>query len=165
MRGADEVPREAGFCIERGFIPGSRLNREEVKSGVELPGMPNSQLNFSSFVTRNPAPSLLDRSRGIPSGRPEESGEGSIAFRRRVRVAAGLEGAELLMRERDGEEVSYEFIWEFPGTPNSLAAPFLKLALSLSPGWEEHFGDLQAAIVFWDQLLDSLRLRPGADGD
>ncbi|MGY0634673.1 T6SS immunity protein Tli4 family protein [Luteimonas sp. A478] len=165
VRGVDEVPEQTGFCIERGFVTGSRLNREEVEAGIELRGAPGTQLAFTSFVTRNPEPSLLERSRSISEVRPESVGEGSFALRRAERAAAGLQGAELLMLGNDGGEHSYEFMWEFRGTPDSLAAPFLKLALSLEPGavgLGRDFADLKAATTFWDQLVDSLRLRPGA---
>ena len=165
VRSADEIPKQAGFCIERGFIAGAALNREEVEAGIELRGTRGTQLAFTSFVTRNPEPSLMVRAAEIPMGQPDSVGEGSFALRRRQRTAAGLQGTELLLVENDDDELSYEFMWEYSGTPDSLAAPFLKLALSLEPGAVGPGGDfseLKVAMAFWDGLVDSLRLRPGA---
>lgn len=165
VRGTDEIPIDTGFCIDRGIVPGNRLNREEVEAGVELRGAQATRLDFTSFVTRNPEPSLLERSRSIAEGAAESAAEGTFSIRKASRVAAGLPGEELILQENDGHQTRYWFFWEFPGTPDSLAAPFLKLAMSLSPGAlgaGSDFADLSRAQAFWDRVVDSLRLRPGA---
>lgn len=165
VRGEDEIPAGAGFCIDRGFIPGSRLNREEVEAGIELPGASATRLDFTSFVTRNPEPPLLERSGSIREGRAESTQEGTFAVRKARRTAAGLQGDELILRENDGPGTTYWFFWEFPGKRDALDAPFLKLTMTLDSGalgTGSDFPDLTRALAFWDSVLDSLRLRPGA---
>lgn len=155
-RGAGEIPRDAGFCIEDGFVAGSQLNREEVEVGI-LPGrMSHTRIDLTGFVTRNPEP---------PLSRRIHKGGGVRVISQKHREIDGMPGDEVVIAEGNGRSTRHEFVWEFPGTPDSLAAPFLKLSMSLEAGAFGEggdFPDLAAATQFWNDMLASLRRRPGA---
>ncbi len=158
------MPTEPGFCVERGFVAGSALNREEVEAVISFPAMAHVSMAFKSIVTRNPEPALLERVRELPADLADQS-SGIAVVRRTMRTLDGLEGSEVVVEERDEGRTSHEFAWEFPGKVDSLAAPFLKLGMTLDEGAlgeEGEFRDLEEAIEFWHGITASLRLRPGA---
>jgi len=164
VRGQGEVPAEPGFCVDRGFVAGSRLNREEVEAVVSFPALDTASLVFKSFVTRNPERPLLERVDKLPDDLGEQP-SGVAVVHRAARVLDGLEGDEVVVEERDEGRSSYEFAWEFPGQVDSLGAPFLKFGMTVDEGAlgeEGHFGDLEAAIGFWREITSTLRQRPGA---
>lgn len=158
------IPTEPGFCVERGFVSGSTLNREEVEAVFSFPGLAHTSMVFKSFVTRNPEPTLLERVRELPSDL-QDSSSGLAAVHRAERTLDGLQGSEVVIEERDEGRISHEFAWEFPGQADSLAAPFVKFSMTLDNGALGDggaFQDLDEAIQFWHGLTASLRLRPGA---
>jgi len=155
-RGAGEIPNDAGFCIEGGFVAGRQLNREEVRLGIVPAGMTQTRIDLAGFVTRNPEAPLSRRIRG---------GAGLKVIQQGRREIDGMPGDEVLVVEGRDRQARHEFMWEFPGEPDSLSAPFMKLTMSLEPGAigeDGDFPDLAAAKQFWSGLLSSLRRRPGA---
>jgi hypothetical protein len=85
--------------------------------------------------------------------------EVSIARGRRVR----------LFELKEGEITSYRFYLLSPGDPSTLAKPHTAIQLllgasgpDLTPEQATSPVDEAAALLTWDTLLNSLRLRPGA---
>ena len=86
-------------------------------------------------------------------------------LRRGERRVGTLEGQQILARADDDGTRAYAFLWESQGAPASLAQPFVSLEMVVDPGTAggaPAFGTDADALRFWDRVLDSLRLRPGA---
>lgn len=169
-RASDEIPRDPGFCIDSGFIARSALNKEEVKMEATLPAHPGVTVSFLSYVTGRPDAPLLDRTSSIPRG-DEEVAARMKTVRRGARRVGHAQGQELLVRGDADGKTDYEFLWEFQGEANSLAFPFLALRLSTALRSDDRgevldapFASDEDAVAFWDSLLPTLRIRPGAVG-
>lgn len=67
------------------------------------------------------------------------------------RKVAGLKGEELILRTTDGDEQSLHFLWSYPGEEKSGSRPKFNIEMETSLDQEE------AKLVFWNQLLDSVR--------
>lgn len=169
-RGDGEVPKTPGFCIEAGFLKGSELNAEEVAVGLDVPGYPTVTLSYDSYVTGNPDKPLLSRVPLVPSMLLSVL-NGTSTLRRRDRNIGPIKGQELLVRANENGKRSYEFLWESQGKADSIEFPFMSLQLSTSAETDAKgevidapFANDEEALAFWDAILGSLRLRPGAVG-
>lgn len=169
-RAPTEIPTRPGFCIDSGLVEGSDFNREEVTANIRLHDYPTVTLTFMSYVTGNPDRELLRRTSTIPPGY-EEVAARMQTLRRGRRNLGQVRGQELLVRG-DGEgKKAYEFLWESQGQADSLEYPFLSLQLSTTGESDADgevidapFGSNEEAMAVWDEILGSLRLRPGAVG-
>lgn len=157
-------PTEAGFCIERGLIARSKLNEEEVSVGMRPRSLPGVSLTLTTYVTAKPDKPLLDRMSSLPAEyRRIEAAMRNL--RRGERQVGVLKGQQILGRADDGGKRAYAFLWESQGVPKSLAQPFVSLEMVVDPTNADGapaFRTDEEALRFWDEVLDSLRLRPGA---
>jgi hypothetical protein len=121
-----------------------------------------------SHVTGKPDIELLSRVSWVPPGY-----EGAVAsmktLRRGPHEIGPIHGQELLISSDDGSRRSYEFLWESQGRRASIEHPFLSLRLTTTDESDANgeildtpFSDDVEALEFWDAILTSLRLRPGA---
>jgi hypothetical protein len=85
-------------------------------------------------------------------------------LRRGERDVGPIQGQEILAHAEEGGKRMYAFLWESQGRAESLQFPFLSLQLlteeQAAPA--AAFGNDAEALAAWDQVLGSLRLRPGA---
>lgn len=169
-RGDGEVPKIPGFCVDAGFLKGSELNAEEVAVGLDVPGYPTVTLSYDSYVTGNPDKPLLSRVPLVPSMLLSVL-NGTSTLRRRDRDIGPIKGQELLVRASENGKRSYEFLWESQGKADSIEFPFMSLQLSTSAETDAKgevmdapFANDEEALAFWDAILGSVRIRPGAVG-
>ena len=170
FRDPAEVPTEPGFCIDSGLIQRSKFNREEVTANIRLRQYPSVTLTFMSYVTGNPDRELLRRASTIPPGYEEVAAQ-MQTLRRGNRNLGQVKGQELLVRGDGDGKKAYEFLWESQGQADSLEYPFVSLQLSTT-GESDAEGEVidapfdsnEEAMALWDEILGSLRLRPGAVG-
>lgn len=169
-RGDKEMPAAPGFCIEAGFLKGAELNAEEVAVGLDVPGYPTVTLSYDSYVTGNPDRPLLSRVPLVPAMLVSLL-DGTSTLRRRDRNIGPIKGQELLVRANENGKRSYEFLWESQGQADSIEFPFMSLQLSTSAESDDNgevidapFANDEEALAFWDAILGSIRLRPGAVG-
>lgn len=152
-RDAATLPTGPGFCIDSGFIRGARLNTEELTVALQVPGHAGAGASLMSRVVGRPDRGLLQRAGVLPAG--------TVRLRAGKHSVDGLAGEELLVRSDTDDGPEYRFLWEFQGQPESLQRPFLSLQLGTQTATA--FSSDEEALQVWDQLLGSLRTRPGAD--
>jgi hypothetical protein len=157
------IPTAAGFCIDSGFIAGNRINSEEMTIGLRPRAYPGARMTLMSYVTGRPDRPLLQRSSDLP---PEYAAAQAKMrnLRRGERDVGPIQGQEILAHAEEGGKRMYAFLWESQGRAESLQFPFLSLQLlteeQAAPA--AAFGNDAEALAAWDQVLGSLRLRPGA---
>lgn len=161
-RDPSAIPNTAGFCIDSGFIAGNRINSEEMTIGLRPRAYPGARMTLMSYVTGKPDRPLLQRTSDVP---PEYAAAQARMrnLRRGERNAGPIQGQEILAHtEGDGRKM-YAFLWESQGRAESLQLPFLSLQLlTEEKAQAPAFQDDAQALGLWDQVLGSLRLRPGA---
>ena len=89
-------------------------------------------------------------------------------LRKTARNVGPVKGEEISVRANDGSKRSYEFKWKSEGVENSIELPAISVRLSTAD--KKIDGDVvdapfktdKEALAFWDDLLNTLRLRPGA---
>jgi len=56
-----QIPKEAGFCFDRGLAKGVELTDEGVAASIEVPGYPSVTISLDTYVTGRPDKPLLSR--------------------------------------------------------------------------------------------------------
>ncbi|MCD9087065.1 T6SS immunity protein Tli4 family protein [Stenotrophomonas sp. SY1] len=160
-RRPDSIPTTAGFCIDSGFIAGNRINSEEMTVGLRPREYPGARMTLMSYVTGKPDRPLLQRSSNVP---PEYAAAQAQMrnLRRGERDVGPIQGQEILAHGQSDGNQMYAFLWESQGRAESLQFPFLSLQLLAEEKGTQAFRDDAQALGAWDQVLGSLRLRPGA---
>ena len=166
-RASDEIPSGVGFCINSGLIADKHLNTEEVKAAFHFKQYPSVSVYLNSYVTGNPDSDLLDRLGGLPASLAQAAA-GMTSLRRGNHNLGPVKGQELLVRASADGKRSYEFLWESQGRANSIEFPFMSLKLTTTA--ETNNGKIidapfktdEEALKFWDAILQTIRLRPGA---
>lgn len=169
-RASRDVPTDPGFCFQDGFMKGALVNTEEVAAALRVPGYPTVTLSYDSYVTGNPDKPLLSRVPLVPAMLISLL-DGTSTLRRRDRNIGPIKGQELLVRASENGKRSYEFLWESQGQADSIEFPFMSLQLSTSAETDAKgdvidapFANDEEALAFWDAILGSVRIRPGAVG-
>ncbi|NMM26714.1 MAG: hypothetical protein HHJ12_05340 [Glaciimonas sp.] len=166
-RNPDEIPSGVGFCINSGLMADNNLNSEEVKAAFHFKQYPSVSVYFNSYVTGNPDTELLDRLGGLPASLMQAAA-GMTSLRRGNRNLGPVKGQELLVRASAEGKRSYEFLWESQGRDSSIEFPFISLKLTTTAETDNGkivdapFKTDAEALQFWDAILQTLRLRPGA---
>jgi hypothetical protein len=166
-REPDVISSKIGFCINSGLIVSSLLSNEEVKAAFHFKQFPSVSVYLNSYVTGEPDKDLLDRLGGLPVSLAKAAA-GMTSLRRGNRNLGTVKGQELLVRANEGGKRSYEFLWESQGRASSIEFPFLSLKLTTTAETlngqiiEAPFKTDEEALQFWDAMLQTLRLRPGA---
>lgn len=165
-RAENEIPTEAGYCFDGGFItePITIKQSERTTMFVGLKGHPDVSI-------------MLDMTAGIvtPKTLFERDDRNSVrleyssrfhTFRRGSRPFLGNAGEEILERvhEEDGS-YGHDFMWEpIHNNPGDLLTPLMSFELSTGHG--SHGKTVNSsltdaeAIALWDKMLSSLRVRP-----
>jgi hypothetical protein len=163
-----EIPSESGFCFERGIVldPLTAKQAEGVTMFVSLKGHPDISIAFSTAAGRTPAKTLLERTREAESQfSPSELGR-FVKLREGGRAINGVNGEETLEKVHEfNGAIGHNFIWEtLRNGKDNVMSPYLILEMSSghAPGGgsvSASLGDSEA-IVLWDAISSSLRIRP-----
>lgn len=160
-RDPSAIPRTAGFCIDSGFIAGDRINTEEITIGMRPRTYPGVRMTLMSYVTGKPDRPLLQRASDVPPAYAAAEMR-MRKLRRGERDIGPIQGQEILAHAKEDGKQAYAFLWESQGQAESLQSPFLSFQLMTEETEGKGFSDDAQALGLWDQVLGSLRLRPGA---
>ncbi len=165
-RAENEIPTEAGYCFDGGFIaePISVKQTERTTMFVGLKGHPDVSiaLDMTAGITtpktlleRDPVPAILD-----------ENSSRFHTFRRGPRPFNGAPGEEVLERAHEyNGTYNQSFMWELVHNKiDNVFTPLMSFEMSTGHGQpgatvESSFTDAEA-LALWDKLLSSLRVRP-----
>jgi hypothetical protein len=168
LRADDELPTEAGSCIDGAFIP-VPLQYEKVTIGVRLKEFPD--VHFSIEVHKNQAriPEFSDLETRL-RGAEREGGNWYARvkfFRRGTRQIGDWKGSEALALKpaQEDEKESHEFHFISLGAPNDPLQPQLDIQLDTGAS-DRQMGAVkpsltdEEAVALWDKLTGSIRVRP-----
>lgn len=164
-----EIPVTPGFCIDGGYIAGSEYMSESFRVGITLPQHPGMHITFRSS-TGAEEEGLLERVGGFFRTEVLGRAVGMTTLRKGKRNVGPIAGEEYLVAGGDRQQRVYAFRWEFQGRDDSLAEPNLSLEMGVlerDPGDDDAppppaFESDEQALQLWDDILESIRLRPGA---
>nr|WP_244147210.1 T6SS immunity protein Tli4 family protein [Paraburkholderia bryophila] len=164
------VPTESGFCFDGGIVTGSSTYTEEVSQSFALmPGRPAllviQMRDAVDADEKTPLTKTLPRLRAQMDRLPAHY----RILRQGKRTIARMDAEEVLFELKEGALTSYRFYLLAPGDKSTLAKPHTAIQLllgasspDLTPEHATSLVDETGALLTWDTLLNSLRLRPGA---
>lgn len=169
-----DVPATPGFCVDGGMFsdPGSAPLREGFTLVASFKNHPDANFVIDSSAIDSidtNEPSLkhrVDSELGILRANVE--GRVSVLIRGE-REAAGQKGYQIgLSVPNDSIEgtTAYKFFWAADGVPNDASRPFMEVSLTIQPDEDKpaSFENAKQAQAFWDELLQRIKIRPGAVG-
>lgn len=169
-----ELPVTPGFCVDGGMFsdPGSAPLREGFTLVASFKNHPDANFVIDSSAIDSidtNEPSLkhrVDSELGILRANVE--GRVSVLIRGE-REAAGQKGYQIgLSVPNDSIEdtTAYKFFWAADGVPNDASRPFMEVSLTIQPDEDKpaSFENAKQAQAFWDELLQRIKIRPGAVG-
>jgi hypothetical protein len=171
QRGAHEIPRQPGFCIDRGLVtaPLSADQNESVTMFAGLPGHPDLAIAFSTRAGAKPDRGLLARSAAALAKLPYYVRAAFRELTEGERTINGLAGEEVVVRVTEANlTTNFSFDWEAAGRADDVNAPLLTLemqtGISVRAGGKPVQSSLsEAALIdLWKQISSSIRLRPSA---
>jgi hypothetical protein len=168
-RGTDEIPTGVGFCINNGLIASKALNREEVSASIDFKKYPTISFSVNSLVTGNPTEGLISRTDRALANEPAALLAAMTILRKGKRNLGPLQAEEILIRTTEDGKRAYAFSWKSEGKADSIEFPAIAIKLTTSDKTDTSGAAVDApfktdkeALEFWDDLLGTLRLRPGA---
>jgi len=163
-----EIPEGIGFVAGDVMLAAKRFNLEDWRLSVKFTGKPRVNFVMYGFAQRIVEPGLRERAGGA-TGFLASVLSGKSTLRNDARPVGPIKADEILMAATQNGRRNYGFKWEAPGKANSLAEP--NLIAELTDGIQEpesggpsSFKDDDEALALWDEIIDSIRLRPGAAG-
>lgn len=165
-REANEIPSEAGFCFDGGFItePITVEQSERTTMFVGLNGHPDVSIALNMIAGITTPKTLLQRDAEASAG--DENRSRFHVFRRGARPFNGEAGEEVLERVHEfNGNYGHSFMWELVhNRTDSVFTPLMSFELSTGMGQpgttvNASLTDAQA-IALWDKMLSSLRVRP-----
>jgi hypothetical protein len=164
-RNVDSMPDQSGFCTDNGLIhdPVSADDVESITMFASLKGHPDVAIRLDTLVNyKRLQESLLTRD--AANSIKQEYASSIKTFRRRPRALNGIEGEEVLDRFKEANGTrAHMFMWAGLGKLRDVYAPNVTLELETGIGrpGESVNSSLSddAALVLWDKIADSLRLR------
>jgi hypothetical protein len=165
-REENEIPTEAGFCFEGGFItePITVGQKERTTMFVGLNGHPDVSIALSMIAGITTPRTLLQRDADASDG--DENSSRFHTFRRGPRPWNGEAGEEVLERAHEfNGNYCHAFMWELiHNKTDNVFTPLMSFELSTGhsqPGTtvDSSLTDAEA-LVLWDKMLSSLRVRP-----
>ena len=165
-REENEIPNEAGYCFKGGFItePITVKQSERTNMVVDLQGHPDVSIRLRMTAGITTSETLLDRHDRTSAGDPYRLR--FHLFRRSTRVLAEQAGDELLEREHDlNGNYGHRFMWETAhNKTDSVFTPDMSIEMSTGRNLDGTTVDASLtdaeALVLWDKMLSSLRVRP-----
>lgn len=163
-----EIPEGIGFVAGDVMLAAKRFNLESWSLFVKFPDKPRVNFTMYGFAQRVVEPGLRERAGGA-TGFLASVLSGQSTLRNRARPVGPIAADEILMAATQNGRRNYGFKWEAPGKANSLAEPNLIAELldgiqDPEAGGPNSFKDDDEALALWDEIIDSIRLRPGAAG-
>ena len=167
QRALDEVPSEAGTCIDGGLVSW-QPEFEKVTVGIRLKEFPDVHFSIEVLKNQNHLPELSDLETRLKSAEKDGGGWYSRVtfFRRGPRQIGDWNGIEALAlkpaQEKNTE--SHEFHFISLGAPNAPLQPELNIQLDTGASGH-HMAAVKAslsneeAIALWDKLTGSIRVR------
>ncbi|MEN3274646.1 MAG: hypothetical protein V7631_436 [Massilia sp.] len=163
----NHVPTEPGFCVNRAWFrdPLTADQSEQIMMHARLPSHPDIEFLAILAAGRKPAQqSLLERSTHVEAGlTPDQKGRVSN-LRAASRTIGGIAGDEVVMRvAEDNDAIVYSFSWEVDGTEDNVLIPHLVFEMDTGKsnnGPVPSSLSQDAALVLWDKISSSIRLRP-----
>lgn len=165
-REENEIPTEAGYCFEGGFItePITAKQTERTTMFVGLNGHPDVSIALSMIAGITTPRTLLQRDADAPTINANRSRFHSL--RRGARAFNGEPGEEILDRVHEfNGNYCHSFMWELiHNKTDNVFTPLMSFELSTGssqPGTtvDSSLTDAQA-LALWDKMLSSLRVRP-----
>jgi hypothetical protein len=166
------IPTQPGFCVDSGLYveKGNPEAYENFTLVVTLPDHPDVQFsvdaNAIDRVNKNES-SLKHRvNDDLAMMRTNYSG-GIHVLERGELKAAGQEGYQVAISAPydvvPGTTIR-KFFWSADGIPNDVSRPFLEVNMTIQPtdDGKSTIKDDDEAKALWTQLINSLRIRPGA---
>ena len=165
-REENEIPTEAGFCFDGGFItePLKVEQSERTTMFVGLNGHPDVSIALSMIAGITTPKTLLQRDADAPTINANRSRFHTL--RRGARALNGEPGEEILDRVHEfNGNYCHSFMWELiHNKTDSVFTP--QMSFELSTGHSESGTTVDSsltdaqALALWDKMLSSLRVRP-----
>ncbi|MDL2357787.1 MAG: T6SS immunity protein Tli4 family protein [Pseudomonadota bacterium] len=165
-RAENEIPTEAGFCFDGGFIvdPLPFKPGERTTMFVGLKGHPDVSIMLNMTAGITTPKTLLQRAAAGAIG--DENRSRYHTFRSGPRPFNGAPGEELLERVHEfNGDYGHSFMWELVhNKTDSVFTPLMSMEMTTGnaqPGAtvDSSLSDAEA-LALWDKLLSSLRVRP-----
>lgn len=176
FRAADEIPGEAGMCIDGGFIP-LNMEYEKVTLGVRLEEFPDVHFSILAHKRGQYLQEFSDLETLLAGAERDakRAGLGAVyarvkTFRRGPRDLGVWKGFEILARKPPFKKDTdaHEFRFRSLGAVNDAYHPELDVQLdtgvknnskaATKPGITD-----EEAVALWDRLINSIRVRTLAD--
>ncbi|QJE02571.1 hypothetical protein HH212_23220 [Massilia forsythiae] len=170
LRGEDDIPAVAGFCIGRAVFaePLPPHKTEHIAMHIGLPDHPDLGMAFASLPGGGTSRTLLERYADMDADAGADELLRVTRLRTGKRDIDALAGEEVLERVREFNfATTFGFVWEAQGVKDDPLRPFLSLELhagiSAEPGGKPRDSSLHedAVLALWDCISSSIRLRPG----
>jgi len=165
-REENEIPAEAGFCFDGGFItePLKVEQSERTTMFVGLNGHPDVSIALSMIAGITTPKTLLQRDADAPTINANRSRFHTL--QRGARALNGEPGEEILDRVHESNgNYCHSFRWELiRNKTDNVFTPLMSFELSTGnsqPGTTVDSSLTDAhALALWDKMLSSLRVRP-----
>ena len=167
LRANNEIPIEAGSCIDGAFIP-IPLQHEKVTIGVRLKEFPDVHFSVQVHKNQSRIPELSDLETRLE--RAEKEGGAWFSrmkfFRRGERQLGDWKGSEALALKpaQESEKEVHEFHFISLGEPNSPLQPQVDIQLDTGADGRK-MGAVRPSltddevVALWDRLTGSIRVR------
>jgi hypothetical protein len=165
VRGADEIPTQAGFCFSRALLvePLDADQSEYTAMFVGLKDHPDLAIALSTTAGIVPTKSLLQRD--AENSVKIEHRSRFHTLRKGPRALNGIPGEEFMERvdEHNGS-VLHDFMWESLNNKHDVYLPFLTFELNTGNGKpgspvNSSLSDPEV-LALWEKMTNSLRVRP-----
>lgn len=168
LRGENEIPNVAGFCIWRAVFaePLPKHTSEWITLHVGLRDHPDMGLAFDSTSGGQTDSSLLERIAHIDSEADIVEMLSVTKLRAGKRRINGIDGEEVIEHVRElNLTTGYNLMWESQGSAGDLLYPYLLMNMETGtnprPGGNPVDSSLHehALLALWDGIASSIRLR------
>jgi len=165
-REENEIPTEAGFCFDGGFItePITVAQKERTTMFVGLNGHPDVSIMLDMTAGITTPKTLLQRD--AEASINDENRSRFHTFRRGPRPFNDQAGEEVLERVHEfNGNYGHAFMWELiHNKSDSVFTPLMSFEMTTGNGQpgttvDSSLTDAEA-LVLWDKMLSSLRVRP-----
>ncbi|MGI4844148.1 MAG: T6SS immunity protein Tli4 family protein [Janthinobacterium lividum] len=163
----NRIPTEPGFCLDRVYVrePLAAAYGERVVLMAGLPSHPDIDIKFDTTAGLDPVDKgLLERAAASHARAGPLISARFTNLRAAPRTIGGLTGDELVERViEENFAIVYGFRWEVIGTEDNVYVPTVELTMKTGSGEHEPVRSSlsePAAIVLWDKISSSIRIRP-----
>ncbi|MEW6760639.1 MAG: T6SS immunity protein Tli4 family protein [Pseudomonadota bacterium] len=165
----NQIPGEPGFCIDRAYFrdPLTADQGEQIMMFARLPSHPDIEFMLILAAGQKPDDeTLLERGAAAEASLSLLERMRLSTLRAAPRVIAGLPGEELVrLGVEENDAHVYSFWWEVNGTEDDVLVPHLVFQMNTGQGKDGPVPTSiseDAAMALWDQVSDSIRIRPAA---